>query len=106
MKDGLIILSAVKASWLLRFSCSDALQIPVEMCDRKPGELGEVSSDSSKAFTELSWKAEKSLLNMCKSRMVFALKDSIVLEVILFYILRCSPLRVSFNDLERSNQNV
>ena len=38
------------------------------MCDRKPGELGEVSSDSSKAFKELNWKAEKSLLNMCKSK--------------------------------------
>ena len=44
-----------------------SLQIPVEMCGRKPGELGEVSSDSSKAFRELGWKAEKSLHDMCKS---------------------------------------
>ena len=50
-----------------RYSHYDILQIPVELCGRKPGELGEVSSDSSKAFTELGWKAEKSLHNMCKS---------------------------------------
>ena len=36
------------------------------MCGRKPGELGEVSSDSSKAYRELGWKAEKSLEDMCR----------------------------------------
>lgn len=41
-------------------------KVAVEMCGRKPGELGEVSSDSSKAYRELGWKAEKNLGDMCE----------------------------------------
>lgn len=41
-------------------------KVPIEMCGRKPGELGEVSSDSSKAYRELGWRAEKSLEDMCQ----------------------------------------
>ena len=36
------------------------------MSGRKQGELGECSSDSSKAYKELGWKAEKTLEEMCK----------------------------------------
>ncbi|MEQ8199478.1 MAG: UDP-glucose 4-epimerase GalE [Clostridiaceae bacterium] len=41
-------------------------KIPYIMAPRRPGDIGTCYSDPSKAFSELGWKAEKTLEDMCR----------------------------------------
>jgi len=58
---GYSVLDVVRA-----FEKSTGEKIPYEMAGRRSGDVAECFADPSKAMAELSWKAEKSLEDMCR----------------------------------------
>lgn len=40
-------------------------QIPIEKCDRRPGDIASMYADPSLAHRELGWAAERDLNKMC-----------------------------------------
>jgi len=58
---GFSVLDVVRA-----FEKSTGKKIPYDMAGRRSGDVAECFADPSKAMAELSWKAEKSLEDMCR----------------------------------------
>src|SRR6056297_401033 len=58
---GYSVLDVVRA-----FEKSTGKKIPYDMAGRRSGDVAECFADPSKAMAELSWKAEKSLEDMCR----------------------------------------
>ncbi len=58
---GFSVLEVVRA-----FEKSTGKKIPYEMAGRRSGDVAECFADPSKAMADLSWKAEKSLEDMCR----------------------------------------
>ena len=48
------------------FERVNGVKVPYQIVDRRPGDIAEMSADPSKANTELGWKAEKTLEDMCR----------------------------------------
>lgn len=48
------------------FEEASGIKIPYVITERRPGDIAECYADPSKAFKELGWKAEKTLLDMCR----------------------------------------
>lgn len=46
---------------------ANGVTIPYEIVDRRPGDVAENYADPSKALELLGWKAERDLVNMCKT---------------------------------------
>ncbi len=59
--NGYSVLDIVKA-----FEQASGQKIEYKIAPRRPGDLDVCYSDASKAFTELGWKAERGLLEMCE----------------------------------------
>ncbi len=58
---GYSVLDMVKA-----FEKATGQKVPYKIVDRRPGDIAICYSDPSKAQKELNWKAEKTLIDMCK----------------------------------------
>lgn len=58
---GYSVLDVVKA-----FEKATGKEIPYVMADRRAGDIASCYADSSKAYRELGWKAEKDIYDMCK----------------------------------------
>ncbi len=48
------------------FEKATGVTVPYEITARRPGDIGTCYADSSKALTELGWKAKKNLEDMCR----------------------------------------
>lgn len=48
------------------FSKASGKQIPYEIVERRPGDIAACYADCTKALTELGWKAEKTMEEMCE----------------------------------------
>ena len=48
------------------FSQASAKQIAYQICPRRPGDIAECWSDTSKANSELNWKAKRNLKEMAE----------------------------------------
>ncbi len=48
------------------FEEASGKSVPYSIVDRRPGDIAECYADPNKAKTELGWKAEKGLVEMCK----------------------------------------
>ncbi len=59
--NGYSVLDIVKA-----FQQASGQKIEYKIAPRRPGDLDVCYSDASKAYNELGWKAERSLLEMCE----------------------------------------
>lgn len=59
--QGYSVLDVVKA-----FEEASGQDIPYQITDRRPGDAATCYADPSKAEKELGWKAERSLIDMCK----------------------------------------
>ncbi|HEX2937443.1 MAG TPA: UDP-glucose 4-epimerase GalE, partial [Ruminiclostridium sp.] len=57
---GYSVLDVIKA-----FEKASGVSIPYEIAARRPGDIAEVYADPSKAFSELGWKAELGIEEMC-----------------------------------------
>ena len=58
--NGSSVLDVVKA-----FEEATGVNIPYEIKDRRPGDIAKMYCNANKAKTELHWKAEKTLREMC-----------------------------------------
>lgn len=58
--NGYSVLDLVKA-----FEDANSISIPYKVIGRRSGDIAECYADPSKAFTELNWKAEKNIVDMC-----------------------------------------
>lgn len=58
---GYSVLDVVKA-----FEIASNRKVPYIITNRRPGDIAACYADSSKAYRELGWKAEKSLEDMCR----------------------------------------
>ena len=58
---GTSVLEMVRA-----FEEASGKKIPFEIVARRPGDIATTYADCSLAAKELNWKAEKSVLDMCK----------------------------------------
>jgi UDP-glucose 4-epimerase len=59
--QGYSVLDVVKA-----FEKASGQEIPYKITDRRPGDIASCYADPSKAEKELGWKAERTLVDMCK----------------------------------------
>lgn len=57
---GFSVLEMIKA-----FSKASGKEIPYDIVGRRPGDIAECYADTTKAFAELEWKAEKGIDEMC-----------------------------------------
>jgi len=48
------------------FTKATGVEIPYVLTDRRPGDIAVCYADSSKAYRELEWKAERNLEDMCR----------------------------------------
>lgn len=48
------------------FEETSGIHIPYEIVERRPGDIATCYADSNKAFTELGWKAERDIKDMCR----------------------------------------
>ncbi len=48
------------------FEKATGQKVPYKIVNRRPGDIAICYSDPSKAQKELNWKAEKTLIDMCK----------------------------------------
>ncbi len=48
------------------FSEANNLELPYEIVDRRPGDIGTCYADPAKSAEVLGWKAEKTLVDMCR----------------------------------------
>jgi UDP-glucose 4-epimerase len=55
------------------FEEANNIKIPYEIVDRRKGDISECYADVSKANRELSWKARRNILSMCKDSWRFEL---------------------------------
>ena len=58
---GYSVLDMVKA-----FNEANGLNLPYKIVDRRPGDLATCYADPAKSIEKLGWKAEKSLVDMCR----------------------------------------
>ena len=58
---GYSVLDMVKA-----FNEANGLDLPYKIVDRRPGDLATCYADPAKSAEKLGWKAEKSLVDMCR----------------------------------------
>ena len=58
---GYSVLDMVKA-----FNEANGLNLPYKIVDRRPGDLATCYADPAKSAEKLGWKAEKSLVDMCR----------------------------------------
>lgn len=58
---GYSVLEMVKA-----FEEASGKDVPYDIVDRRPGDIGECYADPTKASEVLGWKAEKGLAEMCE----------------------------------------
>ena len=58
---GYSVLDMVKA-----FNDANGLDLPYKIVDRRPGDLATCYADPAKSAEKLGWKAEKSLVDMCR----------------------------------------
>lgn len=56
------------------FESATGVQIPYQICPRRPGDIDACYADPSKAYRELGWKAAHSLEDMCRSSWQFVKK--------------------------------
>jgi UDP-glucose 4-epimerase len=56
------------------FEKVNKVKVKYQLKERRPGDIATCYADSSKAFKELGWKAEKNLEDMCKDTWNFAQK--------------------------------
>ena len=59
--QGTSVLELVQA-----FEKANNLKIPYEIVERRPGDIAKSYADTKKAGIELGWKAERSILDMCR----------------------------------------
>ena len=48
------------------FKAASGKKIPYDICDRRPGDIAACWADPGRARAELSWKADKTLTDMCR----------------------------------------
>ncbi|WP_129408518.1 UDP-glucose 4-epimerase GalE [Marinitoga lauensis] len=58
---GYSVLDVVKA-----FEEANGVKIPYEITDRRPGDVDKLYANPAKALKELSWKAERNTVDMCR----------------------------------------
>jgi len=58
---GSSVLDMIKA-----FEKASGKKVPYKITDRRPGDIAECYADPGKAAKELNWKAERSIIQMCK----------------------------------------
>ena len=58
---GYSVLDTVKA-----FEEANSLTLPYKIVDRRPGDLATCYADPAKSLEKLGWKAEKTLVDMCR----------------------------------------
>lgn len=58
---GSSVLDMIKA-----FEKASGKEVPYKITDRRPGDIAECYADPGKAAKELNWKAERSIIQMCK----------------------------------------
>jgi UDP-glucose 4-epimerase len=58
---GYSVLDVVKG-----FEKATGINIPYVVTDRRPGDIATCYADSSKAYEKLGWRAERSLVDMCR----------------------------------------
>ena len=56
------------------FETINNVPVPYKIVERRPGDIDACYADSNKALTELGWKAEKNLEDMCKDAYNYAKK--------------------------------
>ncbi|MCQ6264722.1 UDP-glucose 4-epimerase GalE [Fictibacillus sp. WQ 8-8] len=66
---GTSVLELVKA-----FEEANAIEVPYEIVDRRPGDIASCYADASKAKRELGWTAKRDLLSMCRDAWQFEKK--------------------------------
>ncbi|MBX0357714.1 UDP-glucose 4-epimerase GalE [Halobacillus sp. Nhm2S1] len=59
--QGTSVLELVKA-----FEEANGIKVPYEIVDRRPGDIASCYADASKAKRELSWKAKRDIIAMCR----------------------------------------
>ena len=55
------VLDMVKA-----FEEANGVKVPYQIVDRRPGDLATCYADPTKSLEKLGWKAEKTLVDMCR----------------------------------------
>ncbi|ORY49063.1 UDP-glucose 4-epimerase [Rhizoclosmatium globosum] len=78
------------------------VQIPVEIHERRDGDVGIAISDSSKAEAELNWTTQKSLEDMCRDAWKFEMK---YLEPLDEELWRLELIQLPVNDTTVSDDN-
>jgi len=63
---GYSVLDIVKA-----FKETTGIEIPYKIVHRRPGDIAECYADSTKAYIELEWKAERYIYDMCRDAWKF-----------------------------------
>ena len=48
------------------FEAANGVKVPYQIVDRRPGDLGTCYADPAKSAEKLGWKAEKTLVDMCR----------------------------------------
>ena len=48
------------------FEEANGVPVPYKIVDRRPGDLGTCYADPAKSAEKLGWKAEKTLVDMCR----------------------------------------
>ncbi len=48
------------------FARVNHIEVPYQICGRRPGDIAQCFADTQKAWRELGWKAEKNLEEMCR----------------------------------------
>jgi UDP-glucose 4-epimerase len=56
---------------LTAFEKANKIEIPYKIVDRRPGDLPCYYADAKKAYDKLGWKAEKTIIDMCRDTWKF-----------------------------------
>lgn len=48
------------------FESVNGIEIPYKIVDRRTGDIATCYANPSKALTELGWKAQKNIMDMCR----------------------------------------
>ncbi|BCR36060.1 UDP-glucose 4-epimerase GalE [Mariniplasma anaerobium] len=56
---------------LTAFEKANKIEIPYKIVGRRPGDISNSYADATKAYDKLGWKAEKTILDMCKDTWKF-----------------------------------
>ena len=68
--NGFSVLDLVK-----NFAEVNQIEVPYVITDRRPGDIAACYADPAKAKTELGWKAEKGIVEMCRDSWNFVVKN-------------------------------